>query len=124
VVAPRQAGPWPARGSTLGLSPGREVDDFDAPVLGSGGVRLVLQPRLTVADGAQFGCGQLKVVYEVLLDNPCAPLGQPLVEGISADAVGVAVDRDRGVLELGIGEGGAPSSRSWGSARGVISAEL
>ena len=34
-----------------------EVDDLDATVLGSSGVRLVLQPRLAVADGAEVGRG-------------------------------------------------------------------
>ena len=48
--------------SCLGL--GREVDDFDATVFGSSGVRLVLQPRLAVADGAEIGRGQLEVVHD------------------------------------------------------------
>jgi IstB-like ATP binding protein len=53
-----QPRPWSVPASTSGLTLGREVDDFGTPVLGSGRVRFVLQPRLAVADGAQFGCGE------------------------------------------------------------------
>src|SRR6516165_7510875 len=46
---------------------GREVDDFDAPVLGCVRVHPVLRSRLAVADGAQICSRQLEVVDEVFL---------------------------------------------------------
>src|SRR5579871_5345391 len=85
-------------------SPGFGVDDLDAAVDRIRRILGILQFGLAIADRDQVGSGDMVVLHQIALDGVGAPLGQILVEGVAADAVGVAGDNKGRTLQARIGQ--------------------